>query len=176
MTTRQNASAVTDALHEKLADAGFVLEPDASDELVHALARSGALAIQRRLFYETTRHRSKERWAELIGPFFDTERVCRLLGVSRQAVNKNKGILALKTGSGTLAYPTFQFRGRQALPGLKDVLAPLPESLVSRWSVASWLVTPDRELGDRSPVDLLEEGQVVLAVRSARQWAAALAA
>ncbi len=176
MTVRQDVSVVTDALSGKLEDAGFVLEPGVSDELVDVLAESGALAIQRRLFFEMAGHRSKERWTKVVGPFFDTERVCRLLGVSRQAVHKNRGILVLKTGLGTLAYPTFQFQGGKVLPGLRDVLAVLPEGVVSRWSVAAWLITPDPEFDGRTPVDLLAEGQVVVVVGAARRWAAALAA
>jgi hypothetical protein len=55
----------------------------------------------------------------------------------------------------------------------------VPEALVSRWTLASWLVGPDAELDGERPIDVLQEGApegrtVLLA--AARRWAAALAA
>jgi hypothetical protein len=98
-----------------------------------------------------------------LGPMYDVEGVRRLLGrpgapVSRQAVSKRRGLLALTTGSGRVVYPAFQFGGGSPLPQLAQVLAELPEELVSRWTV-----------------DVLAAGNVDAVVRAARAWAAALA-
>ena len=122
-------------------------------------------------------------WAEHLGALYDTTAARSLLGrdgkpVSRSAVHKRKGLMALATGSGRVVYPAFQFRGRQLVRGLGQVLTELPESLVSRWTLASWLVTPERDLGDRRPIDVLfdqDPGGVEAVVRVARAWAVQLA-
>jgi hypothetical protein len=123
-------------------------------------------------------------WTERIGPFYDTEAVRALLGrggrpVSRQAISKRRGLLALTTGSGRVVYPALQFRGRLPAPGLSRVLAALPESDVSRWTVAAWLAAPEPELDGGRPVDVLFDGGlsgIAAVVGAARHWAAALAA
>lgn len=122
-------------------------------------------------------------WVEHLGPFYDSDGVRRLLSrgdspVSRQAVSKRRGLLALTTGSGRVVYPAVQFRDRVLASGLDQVLEVLPESLVSRWTVASWLVSPDRDLDGERPIDLLFDGEhaVAAVVTAARRWAGQLAA
>jgi hypothetical protein len=120
-------------------------------------------------------------WVEHLGPVYDVEGVRRLLGgsgapVSRQAVSKRRGLLALTTGSGRVVYPAFQFRGGAPVAGLAQVLDVLPEALISRWSVASWLVSHEVELNDERPIDVLAYGHVDTAVAAARSWATALVA
>ncbi|MEJ5888691.1 hypothetical protein WDZ16_09455 [Pseudokineococcus marinus] len=104
-----------------------------------------------------------ERWTDHLGGFYDVDGVRRLLSrsgrlVSKQAVSKRRGLLALTTGSGRVVYPTFQFSGGSPLPGLDAVLREVPEPLVSRWTQASWLVSPQPDLGGTTPVQLLREG------------------
>ncbi len=121
-------------------------------------------------------------WVEHLGEFYDTSGVAELLApagerISRQAVHKRKGLLALTTGDGKTVYPAFQFRARRPAPGLAEVLALLPERLVSAWTVASWLRTPDADLDGQAPIDVLFESgpEGRAAVRTAaRDWAAAL--
>lgn len=122
-----------------------------------------------------------DTWTEHLGGFYDVDGVRRLLSrdgepVTKQAVSKRRGLLALTTGSGRVVYPRFQFTGGGTLPGLAVVLHEVPEQLVSRWTLASWLVSPQQELGGDSPVQLLREGSVEPVVAAARGWAAALAA
>ncbi len=122
-------------------------------------------------------------WQEQLGAFYDTDGVRQLLGrdnepVSRQAVHKRKGLLALTTGSGQVVYPAFQFRGRTLASGMNRVLETLPTDLVSRWTLASWLVSPEVELDGDRPVDVLFFGQraaVDRVVQAASHWAAQLA-
>lgn len=121
------------------------------------------------------------RWDEHLGGFYDVEAVRQLLSrdggpVSRQAVSKRRGLLALTTGSGRVVYPVAQFRGSSVLPGMGEVLTVLPERLVSRWTVASWLVSEQIDLHHQVPVDLLRESVVAPVVAAARRWASALAA
>lgn len=120
-------------------------------------------------------------WEKHLGAFYDAEGVRELLGrrggpVTRQAVSKRKGLLALTTGSGRVVYPSFQFLDRSPVVGLDKVLAALPESLVSRWTVASWLASPQRELGGECPIDVLARGAVQPVAAAAHGWARSLAA
>jgi hypothetical protein len=120
------------------------------------------------------------RWVEELGAFYDVEGVSRLLGgVSRQAVSKRKGLLALTTGSGRVVYPAFQFRDRLLAPGLGEVLALLPATVVSPWTVASWLISPEADLDGSRPIDVLfEDTPAALAavLEVTRHWAYRLAA
>jgi hypothetical protein len=118
-------------------------------------------------------------WEQHLGALYDVDAVRRLLGkpgtpVTRQAVSKRRGLLALTVGSGRVVYPAFQFVGGSPLPGLGDVLARLPESVVSRWTVASWLVSAEPELDGQRPVDVLRAGLVGAVTGSAERWAAQL--
>ena len=126
---------------------------------------------------------TRAQWTEQIGPFYATETVRALLGgdapVSRQAVYKRRGLLALATGSGQIVFPVAQFRGRRLAPGLDRVLAALPGELVSRWTVASWLFSPEVALAGERPVDVLfdgDEAAINAVVTIARRWSAQLAA
>jgi hypothetical protein len=101
-------------------------------------------------------------WSEHLGPLFDTDGVAALLGgVTKQAVSdrvRRRRLLALRTGSGRLVYPAFQFDGRHVLRGLADVLGQIEPDDAEAWTVASWLTTPDPALGGRTPVDALRDG------------------
>ena len=123
-------------------------------------------------------------WVEHLGSFHDSDGVARLLSrtgtpISRQAVHKRRGLLALATGSGQVVYPAFQFDGRRPVPGLAGVLDTLPEAVVSRWTVASWLVSAEADLDGARPIDVLRdqgpEGQAAIQ-SAARRWSAQLAA
>lgn len=122
-----------------------------------------------------------EAWREHLGDFYDTETVRRLLGssdqpVSKQAVSKRRGLLALRTRSHRVVYPSFQFVEGRLVQGLDTVLDALPEQLVSRWTVASWLVSQNPELDGEAPIAVLAEGYTAPVVAAARSWARALAA
>jgi hypothetical protein len=114
-------------------------------------------------------------------------------------------ILALQTTDRRWIYPTWQFRDHDVLPGLADVLAtfhpsqpsrnqtaaskshsPSAEAMgrsatrdepFSRWSVATWVTTPLRELDGLSVADWLLEDRdrdrvVQLARRTVAAWVA----
>ncbi|HUW87176.1 MAG TPA: hypothetical protein VMW30_02185 [Candidatus Paceibacterota bacterium] len=120
-------------------------------------------------------------WQEHLGTFYDVEGVRNLLSrsgkpLSRQAVSKRKNLLALTTGSKRVVYPSFQFRDRTVVKGLDEVLAQLPEDLLSRWTLASWLVSKEKELGDTAPIEALHQGNVEQVMSIARHWAQSLSA
>jgi len=124
------------------------------------------------------------RWVEHLGPFYDSASVAALLArngdpITKQAVSKRKGLLSLTTGSGQVVFPAFQFRDRRPVPGLAKVLSELPDQVVSRWTLASWLVSPDVGLDGARPIDVLHDGSdgdIAAVVTAARQWRVALAA
>lgn len=121
------------------------------------------------------------RWLAHLGGFYDALAVPSLLGPEGQpvivdAVSEHKDLMALTTGSGKVIYPAFQFRGRQISPGLGRVLAEVPESL-SRWTLASWLMSAESDLEGARPIDVLfDQGPAGAdaVVDAARAWAAQL--
>jgi hypothetical protein len=135
-------------------------------------ARELARAVSDRMLDDAT------RWQEHLGPCFDVNGVREVLGapgrpVSKQAVSQRRGLLALATGSGRVVYPAFQFDGHGVVAGLAEVLELLPADLVSRWTVASWLVSDDIDIGS-APISLLLAGRQRPVLEAASQWAEAL--
>jgi hypothetical protein len=179
MSTRKPAKPAGDGYFERLVEAfeRAVRERDPSGyALAHLQDVEEAACAAARVVVDTG-----EQWRAHLGGFYDTETVRRLLGsvdqpVSRQAVSKRRGLLALRTGSRRVVYPSFQFVGNRLVEGLEQVLDLLPEELVSRWTVASWLVSENAELDDDRPIDVLAEGHRDPVVAAARSWARALAA
>lgn len=99
-------------------------------------------------------------WDALLGPLYSTSKVARLLGnVSRQAVAERRNrrtLLALRTDDGRYVYPAFQFDAHNdVLSGLAEVLQRFAPEDVDEWTVAGWLVAPQRSLGGRSAIDAL---------------------
>ena len=124
---------------------------------------------------------ASKTWQEHLGTFYDVEGVRNLLSrggkpLSRQAISKRKNLLALTTGSKRVVYPSFQFRDRTVVQGLGEVLAQLPEDLLSRWTLASWLVSKETELGNTTPIEALRQGNVEQVVSVAHHWAQSLSA
>ncbi len=120
-------------------------------------------------------------WQAHLGACYDVDGVRALLSrggrpVSKQAVSKRRGLLALTTGSGHVVYPAFQFNAGAPTAGLDAVLDVLPDTLVSRWTVASWLVSPQAELAGDIPIQVLQQGRQLVVVDAAREWARSLLA
>jgi hypothetical protein len=115
-------------------------------------------------------------WKDHLGPLLDGEEVRSILGVrSRQAVSDlatRRRLLALPQSGRRVVYPAFQFgptgRPFEALP---RVLAEFStrRAAESRWTIASWFVTPQAVLDGRTPAQWLRAGRdperVVLAAR-----------
>ncbi|MFM8773782.1 MAG: hypothetical protein ACKOFP_08105 [Actinomycetota bacterium] len=117
-------------------------------------------------------------WREHLGPVYDAKTVAVLLGspdkpLTRQAVSK-RSLLALRTGNGRVYYPAFQFANGSPIDGLTDVLAAVDAGIVSRWTLASWLVSPDVDLEGARPIDVLRSVNAERVVDVARAWAASL--
>lgn len=116
--------------------------------------------------------------ADLVGPFYDTNGVATLLGVSVDALSAAREdglLLGVQTSDGAWVYPTFQFTGDRVDPALIPVFHIFRDS--PRWSAAVWLRTPDEDLDELSPVEWLRAGNPPDAVtriagHAAHHWAA----
>lgn len=116
-----------------------------------------------------------QAWADQLGPAYSTAQVARLLGVTKQAVAKRRGLLRLEQRNGTTAYPVLQFDGEHVRPGIETVVQALADHVATPWTIASWLTSRQVRFDGLRPIDLLERGDVTATVEAARQFAAALA-
>lgn len=117
-------------------------------------------------------------WDALIGPFYDTAGVIRLLGVSKQAVAdrvRRRTLLAANTAQGKVVYPTWQFRGNRVNPAISHILTVFRDVPVDGWGIAAWFTTPADVLNMTTPFDWLrtggdEEPVHALAADTASRW------
>ena len=120
------------------------------------------------------RDASDRAWAAQIGPALTQADVARLLGVSVQAVSKNRSLLRISNRDGRVVYPVVQFDGRSPLKGVAEVLAVLDGPLLPL-TVASWLTSSKTDLGGRTAIEALHDGdreQVLLLARQSADSAA----
>jgi hypothetical protein len=114
----------------------------------------------------------------LVGPFYRTEQVVKLLGVTRQAVAdrvRQRSLLAMRTSEGTWVYPTLQFEGRHILPDIGRVLRAFDRT-DDGWAIAAWLASPNAALGRDRPIDWIvarrdQERVAELGRRASHRWA-----
>lgn len=112
-----------------------------------------------------------------IGPFYRTDQVVSLLGITRQAVNERLGkrtMLGMQTRDGVWVYPVYQFEDRGILPRLPEVLRSF-DRRADPWAVAAWLVSKDARLGGERPLDRVRAGGALdrvkfLARDASRRW------
>ena len=111
-----------------------------------------------------------------IGPFFDTTGLSAWLGVSRQAIHRQKRqreIFAITTLDRRLAFPPWQFsQAKEPLPALPEVLAELDPTDEDPVGSALWFITPARTFGGATPAELLRRGDLEAVLAVARQIAA----
>jgi hypothetical protein len=104
--------------------------------------------------------RDKETRAELVADSWSTSEVAARLGISDAAVKKrrSKNMVISFQHKGDWRYPRWQFTGGsqvdlgaiavwQLLPDRHDVIG-----------LVRWFTLPSRDLGDRSPIQALREG------------------
>lgn len=112
-----------------------------------------------------------QAWSEQLGPAYRQADVARLLRKSKQAVSADSRLLKLEMRNGDIGYPTFQFDGRRQLAGIRDVVAVLGPVVSTPWTTASWLMSPNVNLGSVRPLDALRDGLVEPVVAAARRLA-----
>lgn len=117
-------------------------------------------------------------WRRHLGPILNTGQVASLLGVgTRQAVSdrvKRGRLLALPAGERGLGYPAFQFAPTgETYPGVAVVLDAFSTARLSPHTIASWFMTPQATLGDRTPAEwMVEGGDTSELLKAARRTAA----
>lgn len=161
---RRLVAAFADELEERDPD-GLVLGGDV--DRAEILLRS----VTARLFNAAV-------WEDELGPVYDAEGVAQLLGgetpVSRQAVSKRR-LVVLKTGSGRVVYPAFQFdESGSVVDGVADVVKLVEPTDLSHWTLASWFVSPDVDLDGTQPIAALRAGGKEAVLEVVRRWAVAL--
>jgi hypothetical protein len=117
-------------------------------------------------------------WDELAGPFVLSDGVQARLGITRQAVASKaarRRLLRVVTSDGVHLYPLWQFAGGGVVRGLPEVLSLFPEEAVDGWTLVGWLRTPEPELEEEAPFDVLMRGEVEKVQAVARQAARSLA-
>ena len=98
----------------------------------------------------------------------DVDRISQVYGIHRPLVFMNDALFGVQY-QGKYRLPCFQFERRQLLPGLREVLAAMPDEL-NPLDVAQWFLAPnpDLEAKDRngflSPRDWLLRGEPVATV------------
>ena len=171
---RMAREASPEALAEALAapsDTGTVARALAEQAAADALRRleplAGAIARGAEV---------RARLTEEAGGMLSADDVGKVLGVSRQAVDKRRtaGKLLAARVRGDWHYPSAQFQDGEVLPGIEAVIAGMPDA--SAWSVLDFLLTPDDALDGRSPLAALRTGDVapvrrLLAAREADAFA-----
>ncbi len=101
---------------------------------------------------------AREALVRKAGGLLSAAEVARMLGITRQAVDKRRGggkLLAVKVGS-DWRYPAAQFGPGGATPaGLEEVIAS-----DSPWGALSFLVSEDTVLEGRTPLQTLRDGGI----------------
>ena len=108
---------------------------------------------------------------EIAGDALTTTQAAKRLGLSRQGPHdrRHEHQLLGVPRNGDWLFPAWQFDGRTrtgVLRDLPDVLDALSD--MDEWDQAFWLSTPRVELGDRTPVEALRDGDGELIVLLAR--------
>ncbi|TAP25199.1 hypothetical protein [Arthrobacter sp. S41] len=106
--------------------------------------------------------KTKRRLAidERFGTFYGTERVMTELAVrTPQQLSdriRRHTLLRVKLEDGKVnAYPAFQFKNHEVVPGVKKVLQVLLPVAATNWSVARWMTLSMPQLQGMRPIDVL---------------------
>ena len=105
--------------------------------------------------------RRKQQMLETAGGALTSEQTARVLGISRQAVDKRRAsnqLLALTQGKRGYSYPSFQFEDGKTITGLEEILAELRE--LDPWMQMVFFTSPNERLDDKTPLEGLEKGLV----------------
>lgn len=113
-------------------------------------------------------------WSAHLGPVYSAKSVAAVLGVSKQAVQQNKGLLRMTTEDGTVVYPAYQFEGTRQARGVSPIVQ-AARGEISDWTLASWFVTENDDLAGKRPIDAIGEGKPEDAFEAARAWLSGLA-
>jgi hypothetical protein len=116
--------------------------------------------------------RGLERMPQLVsagGGVVSAEQAARLLGITRQAVDKRRAqnrLIGLTQGRRGYGYPRFQFVGGTTLRGLEEVLEVFGQG--DDWSKLVFFVNPNDLLDGETPESALRANRLDAVLRAAR--------
>jgi hypothetical protein len=114
---------------------------------------------------------TKERLLRAEGGTVSASEAARLLGISRQAVDKRRRagrLIGLPLGRRGYAYPCWQFRDGRTLPGLEAVLSDLSD--YDPWMQAIFMLGGNDRLDGDTPLARLRHGEAEAVGRAARAY------
>ena len=100
----------------------------------------------------------RQQMLETSGGILTSEQVAKVLGISRQAVDKRRfsnQLLALTQGRRGYSYPTFQFEEGKTLKGLEEVLGKL--SALDPWMQLNFFTSAHERLDGKTPIRALHD-------------------
>jgi hypothetical protein len=122
-----------------------------------------------------------EPWIRVLGPLLDVEearRVLHLKNAREVGALQTKGqLLALSSFDGQTLYPAFQLSpSGKPYPEVARVLEIFSGAVETPYTIASWFVSPQDLLNDKTPAAWLQEGgDPTLLLEAARRTAWRLA-
>ncbi len=105
------------------------------------------------------------------GQALKSSEVALLLDMTRQNVDKYRlsgKLLGVSLNKRGYRYPLWQFTDGQILPGLASVLAAMKD--ISNWGKFLFMVTGDVRLGNKTPLELLQAGEIETVIEAAKVY------
>jgi hypothetical protein len=102
------------------------------------------------------------------GGLMNSSQVASLLRLTRQAVDKRRlanKLIAIPQGQHGFGYPSCQFDEKGPIPGLEEMLSTL--EVEDAWMQLIFLLSPNANLDDQSPLQLLRSGETEPVLRVA---------
>lgn len=147
-------------------DCGVLARALADPDAVTSIAESDPLAAAKLRGVE-----AKENLLRAEGGTLSGDDVSKLLGISRQAVDKRRRagrLIALTRGRRGYIYPAWQFEGGRTLPGLEEVLKALKRH--DPWIQAAFMLHPNIQLDNSTPLAELRSGKLDAVVDAALSY------
>jgi hypothetical protein len=113
----------------------------------------------------------KRQLLDAAGGALGAQDVAKLLGITRQAVDKRRAqnqLIALTQGRRGYIYPSFQFEEGKTLSGLGDVLEELKS--FDPWMQLAFFVNSNDRLSGKTPAAALRTGNQSEVLRAARSY------
>ena len=105
------------------------------------------------------------------GQALKSSEVALLLDMTRQNVDKYRlggKLLGVSLNKRGYRYPLWQFTEGQILPGLTSVLAAMKD--ISDWGKLLFMVTGDVRLDNKTPLELLQAGEIETVIEAAKVY------
>jgi hypothetical protein len=119
-----------------------------------------------------------QAWENELGVLLSSGEVRELIGgVSRQRVDellRSRRLIGLRDSRGRRRFPAFQFLDGQPLEPLITAFWTIADATADEWTAASWCVSPDQALKNRTPLEWARTGDPDRLQQIARQDAARL--